>query len=258
MVGQLLILALLTTPLVPPSPADTTSTVRARSVGTAWGGRLENGVAMDLTGTHHRFTSNVRRKRSNFGTPEMVELLHRIGFVVDGAVNGPPMIIGSISQEGGGCMNPHKSHQTGRDVDILFYVIDENGRRRAARGFYDFDGHGVCQSRRCEGWRFDVQRNWHIVRTMVWSQRPQVQYIFVSNPLKALMLRYAEQRGEHPEIVRRARRVMAQPRNSSAHADHFHVRIYCSPDDRSEGCVDGGPRWSWVRELDAVRAQAAH
>ena len=86
-----------------------------------------------------------------------------------------------------------------------------------------------------------------LVRTLVWSQRPQIQFIFVSRGLRKLMLDYAVRRQEHREILRRARRVMQQPGNSSPHADHFHVRIYCSPQDRTAGCVDGGPRWPWTR-----------
>ena len=228
------------------------------SVGKAWSGSLRCATQMPLVGKHHKFSWVAKKKGSNFGTPAMVELLERSAATVDGAVEGPPLILGSISVRHGGKMGPHKSHQTGRDVDILFYVRDPKGRRRQAVGFYEFDGAGRCQHRRCKGWRFDVQRNWWLVRTMVWSQRPQVQYIFVSNPLRKLMLDYAVKRNEHPEIIRRAKKVLAEPGNSSPHADHFHVRIYCSSADKKAGCRDGGPRWDWLRHRRSHAAHAHH
>ena len=230
--------------LEPEPPQVDTS---ACSVGYAYGGRLQNGFEMPLEGKHHRFTWNVRKKGSNFGTPEMVSLLARAARVVGTAVSGPPLVLGRISKKNGGKMRPHKSHQAGRDVDILFYAIDPEGRRKRAVGFYEFDEAGRCLHKRCKGWKFDVQRNWWLVRTMLWSKRPQVQYIFVSKGVKRLMLNYARKRQEHPEILRRAKRVLVQPGNSSPHADHFHVRIYCSAKDKRAGCKDAGPRWDWIR-----------
>ncbi len=227
--------------------AVTTPPIGGHSKGRAAGGSLVGGVEMEARGKHHSFTANTRRKRSHYGTRQMVRLLKRAAATVDWAVGGPPMILGSISKQHGGKMGPHKSHQSGRDVDILFYMMAPDGRRKRARGFYDFDGQGRCLSKNCKGWSFDVQRNWWLVRTLLWSRRPQIQYIFVSNGLRNLMMGYARSRNEHPEILKRARRVLVQPGNSSPHADHFHVRIYCTNADRRGGCVDTGPRWAWVR-----------
>ena len=70
--------------------------------------------------------------------------------------------------------------------------------------------------------------------------------MFISNPLKDLLLQYAERRGEHPEILRRARLILRQPSDSAAHDDHMHVRTFCSSTDLKSGCVDGGTRWRWV------------
>ena len=226
----------------------TPPTDRSNSQGSVSNGILKDGVAMPLDGPHHRFTYTVRKKGSNYGTQAMVALLNRAAGTVGQLVPGPPMVLGSISRCGGGHMMPHKSHQSGRDVDILFYVFDANGKRKAAHSFVKFDESGACISgKRCRGVRFDVQRNWWLVRTLLWSKRPQVQYIFVSNGLKNSLLAYARSRGEHPEILKRAQRVLRQPSDSSPHADHFHVRIYCSPSDREQGCQDKGPRWAWIQ-----------
>jgi penicillin-insensitive murein endopeptidase len=143
-------------------------------------------------------------------------------------------------------MHPHKSHQSGRDVDILFYTLDSDGKAQKARGFYDYDAQGRCTHKRCKGWSFDVPRNWELVRTLVWSVKPHLQYAFVSQGLKRLMLKYAADNDEHPEIIRRAKRVLVQPSDSSPHADHFHVRIYCTQDEKKAGCMLTGPVHDWV------------
>lgn len=220
----------------------------ACSQGAAWNGRLQGGIPMEVKGDHHQLHGGRARQRTAWGTPDMVALLKRAARVVGTSVEGPPLVLGSISDQDGGKLGRHKSHQTGRDVDILFYVTDPSGARKRALGFYEFDGQGNCLHKRCRGWTFDVQRNWWLVRTMVWSKRPEVQWIFVSDPLQRLMLAYAARRGEHPEIMRRAKKVMAEPGNSSPHADHFHVRAYCSAADKRRGCRDGGPMWDWIRK----------
>ncbi|MFT5433593.1 MAG: penicillin-insensitive murein endopeptidase, partial [Myxococcota bacterium] len=217
---------------------------------------LKCGRAMPIKGKHHRFSWTAKKKGSNYGTPDMIRLLERSANTVGSAVDGPPLVLGSISVRHGGKLGRHKSHQGGRDVDILFYAVSPDGKRKRSVGFYDFDGAGRCTAKRCKGWTFDVQRNWWLVRTMVWSKRPEIQYIFVSKPLEKLMLNYARKRKEHPEILRRAAKVMAEPGNSSPHADHFHVRIYCSKKDKAAGCRDSGPRWDWVAGGKKKRKQA--
>ena len=53
----------------------------------------------------------------------------------------------------------------------------------------------------------------------------------------------------------RAEAVLAQPRDSSAHLDHFHVRLYCALEERVEGCVDYGPVRPWVDTFDQALAE---
>ena len=50
--------------------------------------------------------------------------------------------------------------------------------------------------------------------------------------------------GERQELIERASYVLHQPSDSQPHDDHMHIRIYCSPNDRSLGCLDFGVmRW---------------
>ena len=43
----------------------------------------------------------------------------------------------------------------------------------------------------------------------------------------------------HPVVIY----PFSQPSDSSPHDDHFHVRLYCAPDDLPYGCADRPPIW---------------
>ncbi len=231
--------ALAVTAALGPTPAH------AGSVGTAGSGRLDNGFKLPLEGTWHKFTGPVRARGTNYATLEVAALLARGASTVARAIPGAPLVLADASVEGGGEVARHASHESGRDVDLLFYVRDGGGESVPSPGFLRFDGAGRCVSEGCR-LRLDVPRTWWLVRTLLASQRPAVQYLFVAEPLRALLLDYARTHGEHSAIVRRAERVLHQPTDSSPHDDHLHLRVYCGATDRAGGCVDTGPRWPWV------------
>ena len=74
-----------------------------------------------------------------------------------------------------------------------------------------------------------------------------VQWVFVSRGLKARLLRHAIATQASPEAIFRASLVLQQPRSSSPHDDHFHIRIYCDAVEGALSCRDRGPRWPWHR-----------
>ncbi len=217
---------------------------RSRSVGSPEAGQLEGGFQIPLSGAHHRFVGPVASRGTQWATLELAALIARVARAVDEAVPGPPLVLGDMSVAHGGEVARHASHESGRDADLLFYLRDASGRRVPAEDFLPFDGTGRCARTGCER-SLDIERTWWAVRTLVASRAPAVQWIFVSAPLEERLLRYARERGEHAEILKRAGRVLHQPRDALAHDDHLHVRIYCSTTD-GEGCVDAPPRWSWV------------
>mgnify|MGYP002885647792 CR=1 FL=1 len=215
------------------------------SEGTAQEGRLVDGFEVPLEGPHHRFLGRTAKRGTQYTTLEVAALLWRSARHVAKSSPGPPLLIGDCSLKHGGPVDRHRSHRSGRDVDLLFYVMTAEGAPRESPGFEPFDAKGRCVRDGC-GLQLDLKRNWSLIRTLVASRRPAVQYIFVSNPIKGLLLDWAQGRGEHPEIVRRARLIMRQPSDSAPHDDHMHVRTFCSSSDLAKGCVDGGNRWRWV------------
>jgi penicillin-insensitive murein endopeptidase len=214
-------------------------------VGSAQEGRLVDGFEVPVEGPNHRFLNRSAKRGTHHTTLEVGVLLWRSAQSVAKAHPGPPLLIGDCSLDGGGEVERHRSHRSGRDVDLLFYVADSRGRPAESPGFVPFDAKGHCGTEGCD-LRLDLERNWWLIRTLLVSRRPAVQYVFVSNAIKALLLRWAQARGEHPEVLRRARHVLRQPSDSAAHDDHMHVRTFCSRRDLASGCIDGGTRWRWV------------
>ena len=223
--------------------------------GSASHGALTGAFDMPLAGAGYRFYGPVAQRQAHFATLELAALIARAARVLRSEVPGPPLVLGDMSAEHGGPLRHHASHQSGRDIDIIFLARDAAGAAVEGARFVRFDGTGRCVSEGCE-LRFDVERNWWFVRTLVVSTEPAVQWIFVSQPLATLLLKWAEAQGEHPTILARARRLLKQPGDSAPHDDHFHVRIYCPP-QRAAGCVDAEPRWPWV-SADGRAAPIGH
>lgn len=201
----------------------------------------------------------LRPKSPNYwGNPRLVEGIRAAaGAVADALPGGAPLVVGDISARRGGKIPGHRSHRTGRDVDLLFYVTTPSGAPVPSPGFVKFGTDGLAPVKDELHLRLDVERNWMLVRELVSSRRAQVQWLFASRGVEALLIDYARARGEPPQVIWRAETMLLEPGDSSPHDDHIHVRFACSADDEVAGCEGGGPRWEWLEshpplpELDA-------
>ncbi len=233
--------------LAAPQPATATppDAASAGSVGTAHRGKLIDGFDMPLSGHGYRFFAPVARRGTHHATVELAALVARAARVLQQAVPGPPVFLGDCSDADGGKLTRHASHQSGRDVDLIFLATDASGTSTASKRFVSYDGSGRCVEKGCT-LRFDDRRNWWLVRTLLASRDPAVQWIFVATPIRRRLIAWAERHSEDANLLRRADKILRQPNDSSPHDDHFHVRIYCPPDARAPKCQDSGPRWPWV------------
>jgi penicillin-insensitive murein endopeptidase len=197
-----------------------------------------------------------------WGTPELVGAIEEAARrVVDECGDGPPLVVGDLSARRGGRIERHQSHRTGRDADLLFYVVSPGGATLASPGFVAFGADGLAavpSTRRFV--RFDVERNWHLVKALLLSSRTPVQRLYASHELEALMIDYARARGEDADLVWHAEMVLAEPGDSAPHDDHFHLRVACTREQTIGGCDGGGPYWEWLPalpELEAMEAEVA-
>lgn len=229
----------------------------ALSVGTASEGYLLNGRELALEGGSWRFIPSVTTRKTNFATQQIIGAITRASEAVQERWPDAMMLVGNMSLEEGGDIVQSVSHNSGRDADVAFYVVDGDSESCAIEHFAMMDRNG--RQVNCDATqRFDPERNWHFVRALLTDPGAQIQWIFISSPLRELLLEQAREEKVDDELYRKAAAVLHQPRDSSPHADHFHIRVFCSRDDLLEGCVNTGPIWDWVETWDAdVRAHVA-
>lgn len=221
-------------------PAQPTASV---AIGLPSRGRLQAAVQMRESETVRFKSGSLATER--WGTEELVSLVQGAASHVSRVLPGGRLTVGDLSRQRGGRMRPHRSHRNGRDVDIVFYAIDAQGNPVEPNTFVQYRPDGSAYG--SDGWRFDDARNWELIASLITDARVHVQYIFVSRGIRARLLAEASNRSAPPELVERAARLLYQPRRGGAHRDHYHLRIYCPPDDRPS-CVDEPPYWTDVAD----------
>jgi len=187
------------------------------------------------------------RSGNFYGTSELVTLLERTAQVIAARWPGSQLSVGELSGPRGGKIKGHRSHRNGRDVDVAFFMHDDEGRASLMDGFVAVNHVGSAQ-RMGRKLYFDAAKNWAMVAAMLRAPEAHVQYMFVAKRLRARLLSEGRRQGANEELLRVAAAVMVQPRRGHKHANHFHVRIYCAQDDRPH-CRDKAPYWPWYRDL---------
>jgi penicillin-insensitive murein endopeptidase len=213
------------------------------SIGLPHQGSLTDGVALPDRGDGFvRF----RKDSVKWGNPRLVSTItHAARLVRERMPGGAPLLVGDLSEPHGGQHVRHRSHRTGRDVDLTYFVTTPDGRPVPSPGFVKIGPDGLGKPEGGSRWlRLDVRRTWELVKALVEAPDSNVQWIFCARWIEALIAEWALARGEDPELVWHAEVVMKQPGDAAPHDDHFHVRLACTPEEAVAGC-DGGPRWAW-------------
>jgi penicillin-insensitive murein endopeptidase len=224
-----------------PKPPSVTARVAAnaallhfgKSVGSPTEGHLLGGARLEdtpyLRVLPHDVPGDVR-----WGLTPLVSMIDRGARAVAKKYPGSVLEVGHLSRAGGGDVGDHASHESGRDADIAFYVKNNLEKQVFSDQMVRFKGDGTAPT--WPGAKFDDARNWALISSFVQDAAANVTHIFVSGPIRARLLAYAEKNGAAPAVRERAAILMMQPHGSLPHDDHFHVRIAC-PANQSE-CVE--------------------
>lgn len=179
------------------------------SVGAPNGGALFNAIQLPEDPRWQRVDA-----AHAWGTQETVDAITRaVAKVHEEFPDSPPLPIGHISARNGGHLNPHRSHQSGTDVDLGFFY-----RPEAHRWYV----RGTRQS-------LDLPRTWALVRALV--TETDVRFILLDHSIQALLLEYATSIGEDRAWLNdlfKGRGYSRPPmiRHAKGHATHLHVRFY--------------------------------
>ncbi len=191
---------------------------RARSIGQTNGGRLEAGRCLRPEGPG--FVQ--RNPTTACGTDDTVLLLmFALGEVLREYPDTPPVVIGALSRPEGGPQKPHRSHQSGRDVDVGLYAV--NGRPLS-----HFVELPVAE--------IDFEKTFFLMANLLATGR--VTLILVNYSLQPQLYRAAQAMGYDERQLAwifqypRGSKVKAGIiRHSRGHKRHFHVRFACPDGD---------------------------
>lgn len=194
---------------------------RSESVGTPAQGQLVNARRL-MAGAGFA----VREPERAWGTDEAVGAVVAAFARTRSEHPGAPRVwVHDLSLRRGGRINEHRSHQSGRDVDIAYPQ-----KRCPAR---------LCGFRGLVPAELDAAVTWTLLR--YWLERDLLEAVFIDYRLQAPLYREARARGASAhELARwfqypRGRsEPLAVIRHYPKHGDHMHVRFRCDPSDA--GC----------------------
>lgn len=197
-------------------------------------GRLLNASELSRAGVGFVIPKPWYRRGRRFGSDSMISLIVAAAKHVEKTLPEGTLAVADISQKGGGAIGLHKSHQSGRDVDLIFYALDDKGdpfRPDSHMAYYGELGEGLyskapMRSADIKRRFFDLARNWQLISYLAKQQKTPVTHVFVSSRVKRWLLQYAKSLGEPKELIKRVN-VLLKKDKKGLHNDHFHVRIGC-------------------------------
>ncbi|MDB4936041.1 MAG: hypothetical protein JWP87_3013 [Labilithrix sp.] len=224
----------------------------AGSIGLPHRGVLTQATELPADGAgYHLLAADNER---HFGTPRFVAAIERAAANVGRERPGGTLTIGDLSAKNGGKISSHSSHRSGRDGDLLLYMSTLEGAPITSTSFVHVGNDGLAWDDADKRFlRFDVEREWLLVKTLVEDPEARVQWLFVSTPVEAMLIDWARARGESGDTIVRAMDMMLQPGPpAQSHDDHIHVRIACDAGEIAAGCEATGPVRPWIATADAV------
>ena len=187
---------------------DVTS-IGSLSIGAPGSAMLLNPVALE-PGPYWEISS----RAEVFGTTETIEAISAaLSKVHDVFPDAHPIVVGDISDEDGGRLKRHQSHQGGRDVDLGFFL-----KAGTAQQFVPGTAANV-----------DLAKNWALVRSLVTCT--DVETILLDTRIQRMLYKYAMGIGEDEawlnEVFFFARgSKSAIVKHVPGHRNHYHVRFY--------------------------------
>ena len=228
---------------------------RSGSIGMPHRGVLTGAAQLPREGDGYKW---LRQDDRHYAIPRFVASIERAAAKVAKERPGGTLAVGDLSQRSGGQLLPHISHRTGRDADLLLYLTTLEGAPVESPGFIHVGTDGLAWDDKGNRFlRFDVERQWLLVKTLVEDPEARIQWIFSSRNVRAMLLEWARARGESADTIVRAMEVMLQPQPGGPHDDHVHIRTACTPDEVALGCEPTGPKRAWIEALDQAGSPAS-
>ncbi|MBN2722477.1 MAG: penicillin-insensitive murein endopeptidase [Deltaproteobacteria bacterium] len=195
------------------------------TIGSPWNGALHKGRKIPVRGKGYMVLPRTIKRGHYYGTSALINLIRDTASRISKSYPGSKLTVGDLSRSTGGFAPGHRSHQSGRDVDLGFYILSTKHHYRVIKdNFPRFNNiaRGVGPYKNLI---LDLERNWELVELLT-KHPSNVIMIIVSKEIKSLLLNYAQAVARPPATIAKAKRLMVY---APWHEDHFHVRIGCPP-----------------------------
>jgi LysM repeat protein len=194
----------------------------SKSVGKAHSGKLINGEKMP-EGPGYSYG----RRPNVYGTNETITyMIQCIGEYRRKHPDGPDVVVGNLSRKGGGHLDPHKSHQAGRDVDIG-YIHKKK---------YQPVTSMISTNRK----NLDPRKTW----TLLWCflETGAVDVVYMDTKVQEPLVKHLKERKFTDRYLKKTFQYPRGHRGGTVfqdypgHHHHLHLRFKCPKGD--EKCVD--------------------
>ncbi len=207
---------------VRPRRTAATTAAASQSIGKPWRGRLRGAVRLPAGKGYV-----IRRPLRAWGTPELIAGVRGvIARVHADHREHHALAIGDLSGRIGGPLSEHRSHQSGRDIDVGFFY------REVPSGYpRSFVVATADNLDRAATWDLLVA----FARTA--GDADGVEVIFLDYEVQGLLHDWARDNGVNERMLDRlfqypdGKEGTGLVRHEPHHADHFHVRFRCSSKD---------------------------
>jgi hypothetical protein len=194
-----------------------------QSLGAPWAGRLQHATALPPGDGYY-----LRRPERAYGTQTTIELTEQaIRETLDAFPDEHVLAIGDISIPSGGTISQHRSHQSGRDIDVGLFYLEKPAGYPASFIHADEDN-------------LDCAATFKLLESFLATTDDDggVQMVFLDFDVQGILYHWALDNGvsEH-----RLERIFQYPhgrgssdgivRHEPNHDNHMHVRFKCPAED---------------------------
>jgi murein endopeptidase len=160
----------------------------------------------------------------SWGTAHTVALLDQVLRRWALRKGAQPVLVGNMAARTGGKLEPHSTHQSGRDVDIGYMQKLPEGEE--------------LNWREMNAGNLDAAETWELLKLL--RSTGQIEVIFIDSSLQKLLYEHATKHGIVPkdelprwlEYPRSPPQRRALVQHVAGHVDHIHVRFACQPHER--------------------------
>ena len=187
----------------------------AVGIGPPQAGRLVNGVQLPK---HEAYA--LKLPPTAFGTTHAVaHVVKAMDAFRERSTYRVPLMMGSMSGKHGGALSGHKSHQSGRDLDIRLPLLEK-----------------LPQTVAVKPGRVDWMALWRLIEAF--DATGAVVIIFLDYEMQELLFKAAaeegvseERRGELLQYPHGNKANLGLVRHSPGHVAHIHIRMTCGPSE---------------------------